>query len=669
MRRVDFKRASILILIIVVGISSLLPAGLVLAQTVGVVPVNDLSNGAKLDNIGKAINGTTTGPFGTPIPGPVSAIGTIRGTLTQSCVAVINQATSAGAASFLQSLNATNLSIIGGSDTEAVLNSTQAKALTTAYNCVTTYVQKLTAATTDNLQEANNIQREQSTFSGIRDALGQRVDAMNARASASWKDVLRALLVKTAATVTKVEVTELMNKVQEKYKISDFLAYGDALASQVYSMKYISDNFSGDAQTQLMVRSLLQSDKLPDKVKTVQTMANSQVQSYVGQACNVANPNANSGDEMYFINCVKALGNPQASKDWRISQAIDGAQAASAAGKIGAGQEISQSNGYAPPRNCSGSIAQQQQIDTQTDAAALNLSNAQAALKKLKDGKAAASEIAKGQAAVDQAQANYNALFQKLQSGGGSIGDNGKAKTGAIIDICEGIASPASFVATSLSDFLKTHLDQASDLKSDNLPFFANFLSDVASNFLTNILTGGKSTTQVLKEGGVGALNGALIGLTQAANGATNPPTGTTPGTGTNPIGDPRITITTPGSTAKLSSVTAGGTYNLNLDFSEFADELPYRVSVTGLGEIPFGKQLSAQELQSKTVTLSFVAPAQTSQATINFYAHGTNGDTSDVPLGRGGWVLTVSVSQVRGATTTVPSDALSFRGPEVSFR
>lgn len=435
----------------------------------------------------------------------------------------------------------------------------------------------------------------------------------------------------------------------EKYKIQDYLAYGDALTTQVYSMKYINENFSGDARQQMMVRSLLQSEKFPEKIKTVQSFANSKAQEYLGSACGVAT-GANSSDQNYFLKCLAAYGSAQNNPDFHVLNAVSQAQAATSSAQATTAAEISQSDGFAPPRNCQGSLTMQNQIDTQYDQVFVEKDIAIATVNKLKlalsqtPPKTTQEAVNIAQAAADQAIANANALGEKSDS--------------PIIDVCEAIDSPAKFVSDSISKFLQKNLVDDTDLKPDNLPFFATFLSDVASNFLTNILTGGKTTSQVLKEAGVGALNGALIGAVTANGGGS--------GTGTvnpNPVGSVSIYAQPRSGGARTTALVAGQNYSIIIDFADIADEGLRRVVVRGLG-VDGGTNnltLSAQELAAKKVQFDYTPAPGPFTLSATFYGPQPAGQTGEKQLGP--YSQNFTVSQVNGA------NVIMLRGPEVTPR
>lgn len=593
-------------------------------------------------------------------------VNTIRATMGP-CLATINALELVGDTVTTTATSTTSaaLDVIGGGVTQFGTVSAKLVKATAAKTCTDQYVLRLNAAPGLTSNQSLELTREQDRYTKISASLRTEIDSLNAQQHASIQDILKAFMVKVILNVSKNLTTELVNKMVSKYKISDYLAYGDALASQVYSMKYINDNFSGDARQQMMIRSILQSEKLPGQIATAQAFANSKAQEYLGTACNVATQGINSSDANYFTKCLAAYGAPEANPQYQLLVAQDQATAAKAAGQTSANAEVAQSNGYAPPRNCQGSVASQNQIDTQYKTAADNLNIAQASLSRLQAAfkltppQTTQAEIDKAQAAVDQATANLNVLTKNV-----TFDNNGKTTNSPIIDICEAIDSPASFVANSIGTFLQKQLVSDTDLKTDNLPFYATFLSEVTSNFLTNILTGGKSTSQVLKEAGVGALNGAIIGVTGQAGTST----GTTGGTGTipNPIGSVNISATVAGNRAgtPTTALTPNTNYTLTIDFSNIVDENPYRVVISGLG-VAGGTNnltLSPSDLAAKKISFDFTATSTPFNLSATFFVHPPSGTTGDVPIGPYTQTFTIT-GAVAGASIVLP------RGPMPSFR
>ncbi len=537
-----------------------------------------------------------------------------------------------------------NFSIIGGSSTEAVSLSARILALKTVLTCREAVLTALdtTSAASISVVGAQNFQKKQNELNAEITTLKTRVENLRAQQSASIKDVLKAVMVKIILNLNKNLTTELVNKMVSKYKISSYLEYGNALATQVYSMKYINENFTGDARQQMMIRSILQSSKFPEKIKTAQSLALSKAQEYTSSACQATVADYNSSNSSDFWECISKLGNENSSPQYNYFQAVDQANQAASAGQVAAAQEVSQSDGYAPPRDCSGSLTQQKQIDASFDAATAEVSTAANVSARLTsalgNGQTTTAEVAKAETAYKAAVAKLNALPKSTSS--------------PIIDICKAIDSPAKFVADSIQKFLGKHLDEAADLKSDNLPFYANFLADAASNFLTNILTGGKSTSQVLKEAGIGALNGTLIGVSQTGTSG-----GGTTGTPTPPGGSFNLYVTPTGSTNRVTSVIPGQSYTLHADFSSIGGLSAKSIRMQGFASVD-DHLITDAERQAGGIQYIFDAAAGSQYrftATLTFF-NSNPGDALTTSL-------TVPVSSVQGASTILP------RGPQISFR
>lgn len=693
------KKFVIIFLGIAVGIGftvPVFPVKQVKAQAV--VPVISPSSDAILAKVLAA--GVASATATAQLVASVGVVGTgdltisaVRSSLGAVCEKVLAtyDVSSAVSATLDTSANSA-LTLIGGGAAEyGNLTSKLAKAIA-AKQCVDGYVKALSGPK-PTLQQAQAFQPELDKYTKISNTLQTSIEDITAQQKASVKDILKAFMVKVILNLNKTLTTELVNKMIEKYKISDYLAYGDAVASQIYSMKYINENYAGDARTALMIRSMMQSEKIPGKVNTVIAMANSEAQRYVGTVC----PNTSQDTASYWMTCVAGMGSKYSDPNWVINNTVDATNAAIGAGQKASAQEVSQSTGYAPPRNCSGSIQQQQQIDNELDVAATNLSNAQAVLDSLTKSKTlynqdptkypnvSDEDLAEALSAKTQAQTEYDNLLGKFNAGG-SVDANGKpitdpvtgkVKNGAIIDICEAITSPASFIANSLGDFLKSHLEQSSQLKSENLPFYASFLADVTSNFLTNILIGNKSTAQVFKEAGAGAMNGGLIALSEKAQNSNTPPAVPC-------IVGKNVSAFIEGTNQALSNLTSGTVYNYLIDFRESLSKIPagtqntnIAIGVTGLPGYtqtqvftPTPEQLSSGLMPIRvsaptpkvpfnvTVLIEQNDPRQNLAAYCGtFYVDGVK------PIANN------SNGTVSGAVTTVSSASIMPRGPQVSFR
>lgn len=513
------------------------------------------------------LTATTSSAVVSGIPGiGATTVNLARAGIGAPCLALLTSLETADSLdSYLDATSSATLNVIGGSPFEfTTVNAKLAKA-TAAKSCVDTYVEALSAIPGTTFEISNEVSREQDKYTKISNSLREQIQSLSEQQNASAKDIMKAFMVKLVLNLNKNLTTKVVNELMNEYKIQDYLAYGDALATQVYAMKYINQNFEGDARTQMMMRSLIQSEKTPQKARVAAAFANQQAREYVAAQCGTVGQL--DATDASSLNCLASYGNEQASPMFKYLNALDTSSKIKAEAQKTAQAEISQSEGYAPPRNCGGSLSQQAQIDSQVDSAVSERDAALAVLVRMTDALAAGQT---NEAEFAKAQAAYEAAEQKLANLPSEVDS-------PVIDICEAIDSPAKFVSGSIQDYLKQHFDQGSSLQTDNLPFYANFLADLTGNFLTNLLTGGKSGSKVLKEGGVQAL-GLGIASVPAIIGNSGSGAG-------QEFGDQWVTVymTPAGSNDKISDVRPGQQYTFNIDLSGHLNagrEAPNRIVI-----------------------------------------------------------------------------------------
>lgn len=606
------------------------------------VPLSPLSSSAYTT----AVNtGLTNGLIG--LPGTTQTImTTIRESLGEACTVILKQLDSGQTLqSLVETTTTSALSSLGGSDVEAGKLAEKIVRVATAKECIDNYLLALSKFSPPSVLVGQDLQREQDKFTKITESLRKMVEDLQARHNASVKDIMRAFMVKLILNLNKNLTTNLVNNLINKYKISDYLAYSDALATQVYAMKYIDQNYTGDARTQMMMRSLIQSQKAPEQARIAAHFANQQAKEYLAKSCDgVGSLDAYNASS---LNCLAAYGNVESSPMFKYMNALDTAQQIQAVANKTAQAEISQSNGYAPPRDCSGSVSQQKELDAKIKAVSKEKDAAEAVLAQLKQalakGQTTQSEVAKAEAAVVAAETKLANLPTEVPS--------------PIVVMCKAIDSPASFIDRSIETFIKQHIDQASQLKSDNLPFYANFLSNVASNFLTNLLTGGNSKSQVFKEAGLEALSAGVVSLGSLANNQKSGSGSITPQSLSED--DVQIYARTANSTERTNVLMSGQSYVLVIDFKGLLaqpgtskDPLfnPVRAVVSG-GNFEGSNNilLSPADLAAGRIEFDLTNVTRSFSINVQFYARVQGSDT---PLRNGGWTQSFVVGTVGGAKT-----------------
>ena len=97
-------------------------------------------------------------------------------------------------------------------------------------------------------------------------SLSVRLENLRARQSQTIKDVLKAVALKIALNLSQRLTTVMVNKLVQKYRIQNELAYADAVATQIYTADSIKKNFQGKTADKLILRSLLQNRVVQDTI-------------------------------------------------------------------------------------------------------------------------------------------------------------------------------------------------------------------------------------------------------------------------------------------------------------------------------------------------------------------------------------------------------------------
>ncbi|HAG27601.1 TPA: hypothetical protein DCG61_02375 [Patescibacteria group bacterium] len=621
--------------------ASLISPQTAIAQFSGTGPTVPVNDSQVLDSLGYNTSLSITGVV-SEVQTAIAEIASLCNDILDTVEDTENIANSVSR--FEQVLNVA-MSVIGGSPVEATKASVQAELTQRKIDCGYAYLEALNEIEPTSLNDANQLQKAVTEVATELNALETNLKNLQAQANAGWKDVAKAVMVRTLLTVNKNITTKLANELINRYKIDDYLAYGDAVATQIYAMKYIDQNYQGDARTQMMMRSLIQSPKAPEKARIAANFANQQAREYIANSCGSAGSLDSSNRTS--LNCLAAYGDVQASPMFKYMNALDTASQIKLQADKTAQAEIAQSAGYAPPRDCSGSLSQQQQLDSRIQAVSAERDAAEAVLVRLqqalKQGQTTQAEVDKAEAAFFAADTKLVELPQEVNS--------------PVIDICKAIDSPASYLGNQVNEWVSNLTKQSTDLKQDNLPFYANFISDIASNFLTNLLTGGKSTSQVFKEAGLQAMGAGVVSLGSLTN---NNSSGGGPLTSQSlSEGDVQIYARSANSTERINVLMSGQSYVLVIDFAGLIarpgtneDPVfnPVRAVVSGGNfEGSNNFQLSPAELAAGRIELDLTNVTQSFSINAQFYARVQGSDT---PLRGGGWTQSFVVGTVGGAKT-----------------
>ena len=410
------------------------------------------------------------------------ALGAAKSTVTVACEGVGKAEEIAATADTFG-----NFSLISGSPAEATKITAKIAALIVVKTCREAELFALDKVPTPNLITGQDLTRRQNLLDQEIHALSIRIEDLRARQSQSIKEVLKAVALKIVLNLSKNMTTSLVNKMIAKYRIGNFLQYADAVSSQIYTSDYIMKNFP-EQEDQLIVRSMLQNGLVEGQVLSLVRARADDALGYIPGQLDISDPN-------FYAKAMKA-GSAEVNPFFLQIAFKEKSALAKAQGTQSAKQEISQGQGFIPVRDCSGSVEQQAFVDSENLRLSSENSQARKVLEKLKQtdqlypGSVSQEDLSAAAETVKNTKAAMKALPQTNRP---------------IVQLCENIVNPAGFMADSVTGYLNKHLNEAGNIKTDNIPFWATFLSDVASNFVTNIFEGGKPDAKLLMADGITA--------------------------------------------------------------------------------------------------------------------------------------------------------------------
>ncbi|MCL5667188.1 MAG: DUF1090 domain-containing protein [Patescibacteria group bacterium] len=308
-----------------------------------------------------------------------------------------------------------------------------------------------------------------------------------------WKTLVYNILIKTTKSVSDRLVANLTNK----FKITNFSSYADAVATQVYDNQFIQNNYKGNNMDQMIVRSML-----------VNPLAQSEVSPAVYQRADAAlgfDPHGVDVSDPNFYNKMTQVGSGQANPFLQQVVLADQANNIHSQALANAQAEVAQSSGLKTPRTCTGVLSQQQAIDQSYKAANNKLADRQKLLADLQAAQMANMEVNPDD--IKQAQADVDSAAKELQA-------LPKQVTGGAVDICKDIVSPPSLINKGIDEAFKSLGQNLGNYNENNMPFFFSFITDVANQISNNLIFGGGiNSSQLLSENTGSLANATALGL------------------------------------------------------------------------------------------------------------------------------------------------------------
>lgn len=388
--------------------------------------------------------------------------------------------------------NFTGIEAIAGNTAQLTSLTVKISTLTTVRACYESIkIAQETAGTAAGVaggqQVLDQLNAQDQTIEEAIDTTNARLDGLIEKREQVIKAIWKSVAVRILMNVQQKITTNLLNNMISKYKISDYQKYSDAVATQVYTTNYIANNYS-DGGDQMIMKSLMQNDFTNGTVLPMVRTKVDESLGFVPDQLSISSPD-------YYMKLAQASANPY------LTQTVyqDKLDSAKAVGKLSAQQEVASGNGFMPVRNINGVVAQQQlQIDKQRIEMQKQLQIKMQAYTLLKNkNESAPGTVA--QAELDKAQQDILILQTALTK---LAEEKPSYKS-----VADGITNPAGAVSGFLNSYLQSHLNTANNPKDENLPFFAGFVENVATNFVTNFIEQGKPNFQILNDAGITAGN------------------------------------------------------------------------------------------------------------------------------------------------------------------
>ncbi len=327
-------------------------------------------------------------------------------------------------------------------------------------------------------------------------SLDKRIDDLQARKTAAVKEMWKAVGVRILLTAQKQLTAQLVRAVVDRYKVSNYLDYADAVTSQIYTADYVNKNFP-DSSDQLILRSIITN---PDLGTNVHPAVQQKAREYT---CGTPD-GIDISDPGYFASlaqCGASKSDPYYVQS-AFQAAADGARASA---RRTAEAEVAGGSGFIPVRNCANLTSQQMGFDLNAQRLRMNVQRDGQVLKELLD-RQTANPSSVNAADITRAQA-------QLQQSAKQLHDLPKSDK-AFTQPCNAITNPARAVSDWTNSYLAAQMHASASVKSDNVPFFANFAVAAADSFLNKILTNG-GAINALFEHGYRSGNVTLTNITQ----------------------------------------------------------------------------------------------------------------------------------------------------------
>lgn len=330
--------------------------------------------------------------------------------------------------------------------------------------------------------QAQNLEQNRTLIAQKKQTLTLQLTDYEKQKKQSFQDVFQAIALNFAMEAFKQVTIKGVNELVDKLKINGYLKYADALATQVYSIDYIKQNYSGDKQRELIAASLFKSQALNDipAVSNAVSIAKQSARKFQTYSKDLDWQNPK------YWGKVSGVADERVWPEYHMMVGFSDAQSAIVNGKANAQAEVQNGKGFKSMRNCKDVTSVQQKIDSDLAASNKKVEEAEITLGLLQLAESNPVDIQRAEQALQAVLKEAESV--QVKSNGG------------LAEACEAITQPANFLAETTTKWLDSFIQQQTNFKAENMTLFGTLASKLATTVFKDIINGkGGSVLKELK--------------------------------------------------------------------------------------------------------------------------------------------------------------------------
>jgi hypothetical protein len=351
--------------------------------------------------------------------------------------------------------------------------------------------------------QGQNLEANRALIATKKQTLTQQLTDYEKQKKQSFQDIFEGIAYSIGGAAVNAAATKGLDALNN-LKIGDYDKYIQAVSTLVYTPQQIMSNTAGNPTQGLIAAELFKADKDKDEaaLKTATVLAKSEADKYRVDPVDL---NWDSDSLTYY----DRLGNSADPRVWpetHMTQARSTLEHSAAVSTELAHAEVANGSGYRSIRPCANTTAQQNQIDTNLNAAANKVEEADIA-------RAIAQERGSDTLTRSRLEQEYQTAVAELKA-------LQEKSTGGFALPCGPITKPSDLVANAANQWLATLFHQNSNFNSANPSLLSTLVNKLGQTLFNDVLNG--QSGSILSDLGNNITPIAIAAGTQAGTQAAN---------------------------------------------------------------------------------------------------------------------------------------------------